>query len=338
MEASEHNEERPLSIIDVHNHINPRPFIEAVRVGESWLGFTSKDGELENPRNHLTLEERIAEMDDLGVDKQALTLYGDFNRYDLRSEKARQVFRAGNNEVAAMVDDYPDRFVGLGMVPLQDVDMAVDELERAVNDLGIRGVTIKDHINGHTLDEPRFLPFWETAERLGAVVEVHQGTTIVASRIPRYFLENTVGNLVERTLTFGALVQGGVMDHFPKLKLCLLHGGGYVAFGIARMDKGWKAAKLDYMAKYSSENARQSLPRPPSSYVGSFYYDCATFSEPTLRFLIDTVGIDWVVFGTDYPCPMEIIDSVKWINSLESLTSSEKRAILSENPNRMLDL
>ncbi len=327
-----------MSIIDVHNHINPRPFMAAVREGRSWLGFTSGDGELENPRNHLTLEERIAEMDRLGVDKQGLTLYGDFNRYDLDKERAVPVFRAGNDEVASMVDDHPDRFVGLGMVPLQDVAEAVEELERVVRDLRFKGVTIKDHINGHTLDEPRFLPFWETAERLRAVVEVHQGSTIVANRIPRYFLENTVGNLVERTLTFGALVQGGVMDRFPRLKVCLLHGGGYVAFGVARMDKGWEAAKLDYMAKYSSENARQSLPRAPSSYVGSFYYDCATFSEPTLRFLIDTVGIDRVVFGTDYPCPMEMIDSVNWVKGLVSLSHSEKEAILSVNPTKMLGI
>ncbi len=324
--------------IDVHNHINPRPFLEAVKAGRSWHGFTEKQGELENPRNSWTLERRIEEMDELGVAKQALTVYGDFNKYDLPLAKARAAFEACNDEVAAMVDDHPDRFVGLGILPMHNVDVAVEELERIVNDLGLRGVTIKDHILGHTLDEGQFLPFWEAAERLGAVVEFHQGSTIVFDRIPRYFLENTVGNLVERTLTYGALVQGGVMDRFPRLKVCLLHGGGYVAFAIARMDKGWEAAKLDYMVKYSAEESRQSLPRPPSSYAGSFYYDCATFSEPTLRFLIDAVGVDRVVFGTDYPCPMEMIDSVNGINGLESITDSEKKAILSDNPAKMLGI
>ncbi len=327
-----------MKAIDVHNHINPRPFLEAVKAGRSWHGFTEKNGELENLRNLWTLEERIAEMDKLGVGMQALTVYGDFNKYDLPPVLAKAAFEACNDEVAAMVDEHPDRFVGLGIIPMQDVEAAVAELERVVGDLGLRGVTIKDHINGHTLDEPQFLPFWEAAEHLGAVVEFHQGSTIVFERIPRYFLENTVGNLVERTLTFGALVQGGVMDRFPRLKVCLLHGGGYAAFGIARMDKGWEAAKLDYMVKYSAEESRQSLPKPPSSYAGSFYYDCATFSEPTLRFLIDTVGIDRVVFGTDYPCPMEMVDSVNWINGLKSLTKLEKKAILSANPRQMLGL
>ena len=327
-----------MKVIDVHNHVNPRPFLDAMRAGHDWYGFTADHGELENPRNHWTIEERIAEMDQLGVDMQALTVYGGFNTYDRDPKLTEAVVRICNDEIAAMVDEYSDRFVGLGILPMQDVDASVIELERLVVDLGLKGVTIKDHINGITLDDPRFLPFWEAAERLRAVVEFHQGSTIVAQRIPRYFLENTVGNLVERVLTFGALVQGGIIDRFPRLKVCLLHGGGYVAFGVARMDKGWEAAKLDYMVKYSSENARQSISKPPSQYVGSFYYDCATFSEPTLRFLIDTVGIDRVVFGTDYPCPMEMVDSVNWINSLGSLTRGEKQAILSMNPARMLNI
>jgi aminocarboxymuconate-semialdehyde decarboxylase len=327
-----------MRVIDVHNHVNPRPFLAAVRAKQSWHDFNSRDGELENPRNSWELEERIAEMDRLGVDVQALTVYGDFNKYDRELGATVATVGACNDEVAAMVGDYPDRFVGLGILPMQDVAAAVEELERIVG-IGLLGVTVKDHVNGHTLDEPHFLPFWEAAERLGVVVEFHQGDTIVEKRIPRYFLENTVGNLVERTLTFGALVQGGVMDKFPDLKVCLLHGGGYVAFAVARMDKGWEAEKLPYMGGYSAgEDPRQTITHPPSSYVGHFYYDCATFSEPTLRFLIDTVGIDRVVFGTDYPCPMEIINSVKWINSLKSLTMSEKEAILSSNPSQMLSI
>ncbi|MGW8180652.1 MAG: amidohydrolase family protein, partial [bacterium] len=311
--------------------------LKAVKEKKDWLGFTSSNGELENPRNSWTLEERIADMDRLGVDMQLLTVYGDFNKYNRDLKLTKRVDRLCNEEVAAMVDEYPDRFIGLGIVPMQDAAASVEELEHAVNDLGLKGVTIKDHINGHTLDEPMFYPLWEAAERLGAVVEFHQGDTVVGHRITKYFLENTVGNLVERTLTFGALVQGGILDRYPKLKICLLHGGGYVAFGIARMDKGWEAARLEYMEEYSAgEDAGQLISKPPSSYLGSFYYDCATFSEPTLRFLIDTVGVDRVVFGTDYPCPMEIVDAVNWVNGLESLRESEKEAILAKNPAQML--
>jgi aminocarboxymuconate-semialdehyde decarboxylase len=328
-----------MKVIDVHNHVNPRPFLQAIRENRAWLGFTSNNGELENPRNSWTLEERIKDMDHLGVDIQLLTVYGDFNQYKRDLEHTKNVVRNCNDEIAAMVDEHPDRFLGLGILPMQDVQASIIELERVVNDLGLRGVTIKDHINGHTLDEPQFYPFWETAEKLGTVVEFHQGDTIVSQRIPRYFLENTVGNLVERTLTYGALTQGGIIDRFPKLKLCLLHGGGYVAFGIARMDKGWEAARLDYMIEYSADEiATQTITKPPSHYLDCFYYDCATFSEQTLRFLIDIVGIDRVVFGTDYPCPMEIVDAVNWVNGLESLTENEKEAILSKNPAHMIGI
>ena len=328
-----------MKVIDVHNHVNPRPFLQAIRDNRDWLGFTSNNGELENPRNSWTLEERIADMDRLGVDMQLLTVYGDYNHYEWGLEHSKNVSRQCNDEIASMVDEYPDRFMGLGITPMQDPVTSIDELERAVNDLGLKGVTIKDHINGPTLDDPMFYPFWEAAERLGAVVEIHQGDTIVEHRITKYFLDNTVGNLVERTLTYGALVQGGIIDRFPRLKICLLHGGGYVAFGIARMDKGWEAAKLSYMTEYSAgEDANQMLTKPPSSYLDSFYYDCATFSEQTLRFLIDTVGIDRVVFGTDYPCPMEIVDAVNWVNGLESLSENEKEAILSKNPAQMIGI
>ena len=328
-----------MKVIDVHNHINPRPFLNAIKNRQGWHGFTSSNGELENPRNSWTIEERIEDMDRLSVDMQLLTVYGDFNKYNRDLEHTKTLVRLCNDEIAAMVDEYPDRFFGLGILPMQNISASIEELERIVNDLGLKGVTIKDHINRHTLDEPQFNPFWATAEKLGAIVEFHQGDTIVSHRISRYFLDNTVGNLVERTLTFGALVQGGVIDHFPNVKICLLHGGGYVSFGIARMDKGWEAAQLDYMIEYSAgEDAGQMIPQPPSHYLSSFYYDCATFSEQTLRFLIDTVGIDRVVFGTDYPCPMELVDAVNWINGLNSLTSLEKEAILSKNPAQMLSL
>ena len=328
-----------MKVIDIHNHINPRPFLKAVKNNRDWLGFTSKNGELENPRNNWTIEERINDMDSLGVDIQLLTVYGDYIKYDTQLEHQKKVAKQCNNEISSIVDEYPDRFIGLGITPMQDTTTSIEEMEHAVNDLGLKGVTIKDNINGKTLDDPMFYPFWEAAERLGAVVEFHQGDTVVAYRITKYFLENTVGNLVERTLTFGALVQGGILDRYPKLKICLLHGGGYVAFGVARMDKGWEAARLDYMAEYSAgEDAGQMISKPPSSYLDKFYYDCATFSEPTLRFLIDTVGVDRVVFGTDYPCPMEITDAVNWVNGLESLSDNEKESILSKNPAKLLSL
>ena len=324
-----------MPVIDVHAHVTPQRFQRAVREHGTWYGMTSADGELENPKNLWTPEERIADMDALGVDVQAVSPTDCFYQYDRDVETTAAIARAVNDEIAEMTRDWPDRFVGMGTVPMQDVGAAVVELERIVAEHGFMGVMIDDHVLGRTYDEPEFLSFWEAVEGLEAVTLFHQlGPTVVQHRTNRYMLPNTIGNLTDRTITFGMLVFGGVVDRFPDLKLCLGHGGGYTAFGIARMDKGWEAAAIDYMSK----GAREHIDRPPSEYLGRFYYDCCTHSEATLRFLIDTVGIDRVVFGTDYPAPMVIEDSVNWVRGLGSLTDDEKEAILSRNPARMLGM
>ena len=122
---------------------------------------------------------------------------------------------------------------------MQDVKAAIDELERGVTQLGLKGAMIDDSVNGRCYDEPEFLPFFQAAEQLGALIFFHQGgTTAVSHRTSRYHLPNTIGNLVDRTLTFASLVFGGVMDKCPDLKVCFAHGGGYACFGIGRMDRG----------------------------------------------------------------------------------------------------
>jgi aminocarboxymuconate-semialdehyde decarboxylase len=327
-----------MPIIDVHAHINPRPFLEQALEGGTWHSMGPEQGELENPRNCWSVEERIADMDRLGMDMQLLTPFAGYFKYRWDPEKTLALARDVNDDLSGIIAEFPDRFCALGTVPMQDPAAAVTELRRAVTDLGLKGVTVCDHVDNKSYDLSEFLPFWEAAEELGAVVEFHQSSpTVVDHRIDRYFLANTVGNLVDRALLYGTLVQGGIIDRFPGLKLILCHGGGYTAFATARMDLGWYSQELDYMEDYSAgEDATQYIERPPSEYMDRFYYDCLTGDEPSLRFLIDRVGIDQVVFGTDYPCPMEIRDAVNWINGLESLTADEKDAILRRNPSRLL--
>jgi aminocarboxymuconate-semialdehyde decarboxylase len=210
-------------------------------------------------------------------------------------------------------------------------------MARAMSDHGFRGITIGDHVNGVTLDDSRFAPFWKAAEDLGAVVFFHQcSSTVVESRTTRYGLPNVIGNLADRAITFGTLVYGGVMDRFPDLKLCLGHAGGYTAFGLARMDKGWQAGAMENMPEF--EDARTFLERAPSEYVRRFWFDSCTYTESTLRYLLDVVGSDRVVLGTDYPAPMMEPDPVPWIRAMESLSPEEKHAVLSENPARLLGI
>jgi aminocarboxymuconate-semialdehyde decarboxylase len=265
-----------------------------------------------------------------------LTVNNDFYRYELEPALTQEIARACNEEIAEMMRAYPDRLTGLATVPMQDIDLAVSEMEYAMSKLGYRGITINDHVNGITFDDPRFYPFWEAVESLGAVVFFHQcGPTLVKARTARYALPNSVGNLVDRAVTFGTLVFGGIMDRYPDLKICLGHAGGYAAFGVARMDKTWRAAD---MGVPEFADAKTNLTRPPSEYLNRFYYDSCTYTEATLRFLIDAVGIDRVVLGTDYPAPMVQEDPVSWLKNMPGLTDPERTAILSTNPARMLGL
>jgi aminocarboxymuconate-semialdehyde decarboxylase len=294
-------------------------------------------------------------MDVLGVDVQVVSPNGGFYQYDNDPATTASIARECNDEIAEMCAAHPDRFAGFGTLPMQDVPAAIAELTRVAG-MGFKGAMVNDHVNGRTFDEPEFLPFWAAAEQLGAVIFFHQANdTVVTGRIDRYHLDNSVGNLTERALTFGAIVGGGVIDRFPALKILLGHAGGYTAFGIARMDKAWQAARelveegvdpaVALGGAFGAEGEllagtedRDRLERPPSAYLRSFYYDCCTYTGATLRFLIDTVGIDRVVFGTDYPAPMIITDAVNWINGLDVLTGDEKEAILSRNPAALVGL
>jgi aminocarboxymuconate-semialdehyde decarboxylase len=307
------------SIVDVHAHVTPRCFSDVVLGGNDWYGMTSADGELHNPMNLWSLEQRIEAMDADGIDVQLTSPTDVFYQYHQDPAVTATIARAVNDEVAEMVRARPTRIAGLATVPMQDTDLAVAELSRAVGELGLRGVMIDDHVNGQTYDEPRFDAFWAAAAELGALIFVHQyAPTSVEARIDKFFFFNSIGNLVDRTITFGALVYGGVMDRYPNLKVCLGHAGGYTAFALDRMDQGWRAFP----------SLRGATTGPPSSYARRFTYDAVTYEPRTLRFLVDVVGADRVVLGSDWPAPMRVLDPVQRLSRLGVLEPHEIESIL----------
>ncbi|PYM90047.1 MAG: amidohydrolase [Candidatus Rokuibacteriota bacterium] len=328
--------------IDVHAHLTPQCFWQATEKGGDWHSLKrEKDDRGQEcaviggrrqvlpPRAKWTPEERLADMDSLGVDVHVVSPYVGFYNYHLDAKVAAATARATNDEISSMTKTWPKRFAGLGTLPMQDVKGAISELERCVTQLGLKGAEINDHVNGRTLDEAEFRPFWKAADQLGALIFFHQGgETLVSPRTKRYHLPNTVGNLVDRAVTFATLVSGGVVDECPNLKIVLGHGGGYTCYGIGRMDRGWQVRS----------EARANIAKPPSAYLRKFYYDCIVYTESALRFLIDTVGADRVVFGTDWPYDMALDWPVSWILSMESLTQEEKDAILWKNLERLLNI
>ncbi len=317
--------------IDIHAHITPEGFLRAAERGEDWYGTMADAAGMYayNPKTAWTPEQRLADMDSIGVDVHVLSTNAYFYNYDKDAAVVTEMSREANDYVSQLTKDYPTRFAGLANLPMQDVAASVAELERSVTQLGLKGAMIGDHVNGKTYDDPCFLPLWDAAEQLGALLLVHQGgPTIVTPRSSKYHLPNTIGNLADRTVTFAAFVFGGVMDKHPNLRVCLSHGGGYVCYGIGRMDRGWQVRS----------EAREHIDRLPSEYLNRFYYDCLTHDERALRMLIDLVGVDRVLFGSDWPFDMAIDWPVSWLMGLESLTQDEKEAILHTNVEQLLDI
>ncbi len=317
--------------IDIHAHMTPQCFIRALDAGQEWHGIdTARMATMRRTTKWCwTPEQRLADMNSLGVDVHVVSTGDAFYCYDRDAQAVAAMHRECNDEVHQMTLDHPDRLKGFAQIPMQDVNAAIGELDRAVNRLGLVGAMIDDKVNGRTYDDPEFLPLWKAAEQMGALILIHQGgANMVRERTAQYHLPNSIGNLVERAVTFASFVFGGVMDACPELKICLCHGGGYTCFGIGRMDRGWQVRP----------EARTHISQPPSAYLNKFYYDCLTHSEEALRMLIDTVGIDRVLFGTDWPADMAIDWPVSWVLNLESLTQDEKEAILWKNLEKLLGI
>lgn len=316
-------------VIDVHAHVTLEKFRTAISRNEDWYGMTSADGELDNPRNHWGIAQRLEAMDEMGIDVQLVSATCCFYQYHRDAQVTARIATEANDELADMQRAHPDRFAPLGTVPLQDVDLTVAEMQRAMKDLNLRGFMIEDHVNGLTLDNPMYDAFWAAAEELGAFIFFHQNMrTSVSYRTRDYFLPNSIGNLVDRVITFGTLVYGGIMDKYPDLKICLGHAGGYTPYAVDRMDKGWDAWPA----------LRGKTQGPPSTYLGKFFYDSVTYTGRNMRFLIDAVGADRVVFGTDWPAPMVVDDPVRWIESMPELTPDERAAVLYGNTNALFDI
>jgi aminocarboxymuconate-semialdehyde decarboxylase len=282
------------------------------------------------PKLRFSPEERIKDMDEQGTDVQLVSIHTPLFGYHLSSSEGVQLASEVNDEIATVAREWPDRFAGMATLPLQDVDASIAELDRAMNTLGMKGAELDTVVNGKNWDEPEFLPLFKAAESMGAVLFYHPQPqhNLMLERTGAYNLANSLGVPLEDTLIVATLIFGGVLDACPDLKVCIAHGGGPACFGMGRMDRGWQVRP----------EARVNIQKPPRTYQRQLYYDCITMSEASLRFLLDTVGADRVVLGSDWPFVVWEPSPVEWVNSLQSLTREEKDKILWQNLEELLGI
>jgi aminocarboxymuconate-semialdehyde decarboxylase len=314
-------------VIDLHAHFVPRTFLETIeREGAPYGASVRRDkdptmmvgGRPYGPitRHYHETKARIAEMDKARVDMQVLSLCPPMV-YWADPALGVPLAQSFNDELLAAVAARPDRLAGLATVPMQDVAAATAELERAVG-LGLRGVAIGSNVNGKDLDHPDFLPFFARAEALRALVFIHPLDVLGVERIRSYYLHNGLGNPFDTAVAAARLTMGGVLDRFPRLQVCLAHAGGALPYLVGRLDRVYKVRG----------EAREKARRKPSSYLRRFHYDTVSHSELALRYLVDLVGSDRVVVGSDYRFDMGCMDPVRTLTAVRELPRKDRAAIL----------
>jgi aminocarboxymuconate-semialdehyde decarboxylase len=306
--------------IDIHTHIIPEHLPKfAQKFG--YGGFISLDHhkpccarmmvddkffrEIES--NAWDPQVRMKECSHHQVDVQVLSTIPIMFSYWAKPEDALEVSRFLNDHIAQVAATYPNRFVALGTVPLQDPVMAIKELERCMKELGMSGVQIGSHVNNWNLNAPELFPFFQAAEEWGASIFVHPWDMMGTDKMPDYWLPWLVGMPAETSLAICSMIFGGIFERLPKLKVAFAHGGGSFPGTIGRIEHGFDA-RPDLVAKHNKVNPRE--------YLGRFWLDSLVHDPFMLDRIVQLVGPDKVCLGTDYPFPLGELQPGKLIRSM----------------------
>lgn len=283
----------------------------------------------EEIKDRITLiEPRLKAMDKMGVDVQAISVAPPQYFYWTEPELGRAATRLINDNIAAIVQAHPDRFVGLGHLPMQKPEFALAELDRCAKELGMRGVELCTNVNGKELAEAEFEPVFARLEAFGMVVFLHPGGFTQGERLREHYLNNVIGNPLESTIAVSHLIFGGVLDRYPKLKVVVAHGGGFVGSYPFRMDHAWRARA----------DCRMHIKKKPTDYLRRLYFDSIVFDPRALGHLIDLWGEDHVLLGTDYPYDMGYYDPLGAIAAVKKLSAVQRSAIAGGNAARLLGI
>ena len=289
--------------IDTHAHIVPSSLVDEARTNGKSLGVTVEDTDrgpalqfeglahLRSLGGLAELEPRLEWMAKQGLDQQILASWLDIHGYTLSPENAATWARLFNEHLAQLVSSNGDTFKGLATVPIQDGTMAAKELEYAVNTLGMLGTMVSADPMGHHLSQDSYEPLWAAAESLDVPVVLHPATHGFGGGITPNYLTFSVGRTLDTTITSAKLILEGLFDRHPRLKMVLVHGGGFLPYQAARIDNGYRSG-----AGKPVELKRDK----PSDYLDLLYYDTVNMSPDSLGMLRNIAGAEHIMLGSDY--------------------------------------
>jgi aminocarboxymuconate-semialdehyde decarboxylase len=311
------------SVIDVHAHFYPRRFLDALAEEPAPPGFSAEVRARLDP-TFWDLSRRIERMDAQGVTLHALSLSLPMVHW-AAAERGARLARIVNDTMSEAHLAYPDRFVGCAALPVQDPAFALRELDRAAELRGIRAVYLPTSLEGRELSDPALLPLYARCEALHLPVLLHPVAVIGAERLQGYYLRNLLGNPFDTAVAAAQLVFGGVLDRHPSLEVVLPHGGGALPYLAGRLEHGQKVRP----------ETRDAARRPFHEYLRRFHYDTVTHSPEALRYLVDRVGADRVMLGSDYCFDMGYERPREIVMNL-GLRPADREKILGANAARLL--
>lgn len=268
--------------------------------------------------NTFSTTERIRDCDAESVTKQVLSTIPVLFNYWAKPKDGLETSRFFNDHIAETVAKNSDRFIGIGTVPLQDIDLAIIEMERCVRELKMPGLEIGSNINGENLSERKFFSFYEAAEKLGCALFIHPWEMMGESDMQKYWLPWLVGMPAETSRAICSMIFGGVFERYPKLRVAFAHGGGSFPITIGRIEHGFNV-RPNLTAIDNKIN--------PRNYMGKFWIDSLVHDRNAMQFVLDLIGEDKICLGTDYPFPLGEHHPGELIEAMNFLTETKEKLL-----------